>query len=408
MTALISVEEALKAIVANRPAPQTIDVALKDAIGLRLAEPVIARVSQPPASVSAMDGYAVRLDDVRSSETSLNVIGEAPAGRPFDGQIETGQAVRIFTGGELPPGADHIVIQEDADRSGDTVTCREAYSNPQSVRAIGIDFQKGDRIIMQGSRIFAAHIALASSANHATLSVEKPLKVAILANGDELRAPGTALKRGEIISSNPVGLSALIKSWGAEPIDLGIASDSIASIHAHMQRADGADIFLPIGGASVGDHDHMRRAFAEAGFQSIFQKIAVKPGKPTWFSRNGRTLVLGLPGNPTAAMVCAYLFLRPLLSLTDGLNLCAARLGSGLASNGPRETFLRAKAVIDRTGTLRVSPASSQDSSLIHPFLSANCFLHRPANSPALDTGDLADILLFGPIDSAGSTEDRG
>lgn len=395
MSALISVDEAIAQLIAARPQRTVESVTLDLAHGMVLAEPVIAQVSRPPAAVSAMDGYAVRLDDVRTAGARLNVIGEAPAGKPFDQRVNTGEAVRIFTGGEMPTGTDHIVIQEDTSRDGSLVICAESYDAPQSVRAAGIDFKKGDALIAAGSRIGSAEIAVASAANHAQIPVFRRLKVAILANGDELRPPGSTLKRGEIISSNPAGLSALIRDWGGEPTDLGIAGDSVASIREHIDRASKADVIVPVGGASVGDHDHMRAAFAEAGFEPVFSKIAVKPGKPTWFSQRGQQRVLGLPGNPASAFVCAHLFLKPLLYAASGLETGRASLSAPISANGPRESFLRGIAEPDEQGVRKVRAVPDQDSSLISPFLSANALIHRRANAPASETGELVDIVTL-------------
>lgn len=400
MSGLISVDAALALLAAN-PLPQATEtVPISAALGHRLAAPLVAKVSRPPAAVSAMDGYAVRLDDVRQASAILRVIGEAPAGTPFDGQINQGETVLIFTGGEIPQGADHIVIQEDTTRNGETVTCKDAYTAPQFVRTAGLDFSQGETLISAGTTLGPAHLAIAAAANHGTLDVTRRPRVGLLANGDELRAPGSDLKRGQIVNSNPAALAPLIMAWGGDGVDLGVAGDSEASIREHIAAATDIDLFVPIGGASVGDHDHMRAAFAAEGFAPVFQKVAVKPGKPTWFSSRGNTRVLGLPGNPASALVCAHLFLSVLLGSEWTARQVIARLAKPLKENGNREQFLRAVASLNSDGQVTVEAASDQDSSLLRPFLNCNALIRREIGADAKAIGDPVKILLIGPLQS--------
>lgn len=398
MSGLISVDEALSRLAANALPVKFETVPLTEASGRRLEKPVVAKVSRPPAAVSAMDGYAVRLANVNAAGATLNVIGTAPAGTPFDETVGDGEAVRIFTGGEIPPGADHIVIQEDVSREGDQITCHEAYSGPQFIRAAGLDFSEGNTLIESGTVLGPAELATAAAANHGQLAVRKRPRVGILANGDELRPPGSELKCGQIVNSNPAGLSALIEAWGGEAVDLGIAKDSIASIRAHIEADKDIDLFLPVGGASVGDHDYMRGAFAEAGFEPVFQKVAVKPGKPTWFSTRGDQRVLGLPGNPASAFVCAHLFASVLLAAPWAERQVSAPLKAPLKPNGNREQFLRATATLSADGTLSVVAADNQDSSLLHPFLTCNALIRRTIGAESKAAGETVRILLIGPL----------
>jgi len=400
MSGLISVDAALALLAAN-PLPQATEtIPITAALGRRLASPLVAKVSRPPAAVSAMDGYAVRLADVTDASANIRVIGEAPAGTPFDGQIAQGETVRIFTGGEIPRGADHIVIQEDVIRNGDTITCKDAYDAPQFVRAAGLDFSQGDTLIEAGTTLGPAHLAIAAAANHGTLNVTRRPRVGLLANGDELRAPGSDLERGQIVNSNPAALAPLIAAWGGESVDLGVTSDSEASIRAHIAAAKDIDLFVPIGGASVGDHDHMRAAFAAEGFAPVFQKIAVKPGKPTWFSSRGDARVLGLPGNPASAFVCAHLFLSALLGSEWTARQVTALLTKPLRDNGNREQFLRATATLNADGQVQVEAATNQDSSLLRPFLTCNALIRREIGADEKPTGDTVKILLIGPLQS--------
>lgn len=367
-------------------------------LGRKLAEPVIAKISRPPVAVSAMDGYAVRLDDVASEGAKLDIIGAAPAGSPFHGTVKAGQAVRIFTGGEMPTGANHVVPQELTTSADQNVTINKAYTRAAHVRAAGIDFQEGAALIPSGTWLGSAELAIAAAANYGALRVYEPVTIALLSNGNELKPPGSTLEAGEVISSNPSALSALIQKWGAQASNLGIASDSIEAIQSHIRRAEDADIIVPIGGASVGDHDHMRAAFAELGYENIFQKVAIKPGKPTWFAKKGSQYVLGLPGNPASALVCAHLFLPSLIDADYKQKQHRASLTSPMKSNGSRINFLRAVASLTPDGVLQVAPAPSQDSSLLSPFLSANCLIRQPVDSPELAAGTLVDILMIGEL----------
>lgn len=393
MSRLASVDEALAMLAQHRIAPPVEMVPLGDALGRTLAVDITARVTLPPLDASAMDGYAVRIQDVAQAGSVLRVIGEAPAGRPFAGTVESGEAVRIFTGSAIPEGADHVLIQEHVQRDGDSLTTTEAEPKARHIRHAGIDFRTGTRLLPAGKVLGPAEIAVAAAADHATLPVHKRLCVAILANGDELRAPGSAPETGDVVSSNPAGLAALMRWWGGEVIDLGIASDSIESIRELIGRAGEADIILPVGGASVGDHDYMFAAFAGLGLEPVFRKIAVKPGKPTWFGRLDNQRVLGLPGNPASALVCAHLFLKPLLTGQPKLDLLAARIAHPLDANGPRETFLRGIYKIKDGIGRSVEILPNQDSSLVTPFLTANCLVRRKADASALDAGDRIQVV---------------
>jgi molybdopterin molybdotransferase len=345
-----------------------------------------------------MDGYAVRLADVIASGAILKIIGEAPAGTPFKGTVSSGEAVRIFTGGNVPSGADHIIIQEDTTHIHDHVTCNESYDTPAYIRAAGMDFKAGDTLVEAGTILGPAQLTIAASANIAELQAYRPLRVGLLANGNELKPPGSHLTPGQIPNANPIGLNALIRQWGGEPVDLGIAGDTLDAIAKHINAAEDIDLFVPIGGASVGDHDLMRPAFAAAGFAPVFEKVSVKPGKPTWYSTHDTAAVLGLPGNPASAFVCAHLFLRPLLMQHAQPSFVTAQLAGHISANGPRETYLRAKAHIDATGTLTVTPAPNQDSSLISPFLTCNALIRHLPHANDTRDGMPVDCLLIGPL----------
>ena len=393
MSGLISVEEALQLLAAHPRDDREEHAGLADALGRVLNQPLLARTTVPPADVSSMDGYAVRLEDVRTAGNTLRLVGEIPAGTIPAIAIGPGETMRIFTGATLPEGADHILIQEEAEQADGQVTVTEAQETGRHIRKAGLDFSEGDLLVPEGTLLGAPELAIAAASNHAELPVRRRLKVAIIPGGDELRPPGSTLRPGQIIESNSTALAALVRGWGGEPVTAGIAGDSIEAIRSHIEAASEADILVPVGGASVGDYDYMKAAFDEAGAEIVFSKVAVKPGKPTWFARLGRQRVLGLPGNPASAYVCAHLFLRPLLTGGSGLKrLYPAHLGVDLPANGPRETFLRATSRTTESGTT-VEPLPAQDSSLLRPFLTANCLVRRLAGAPPAKAGDRIDCL---------------
>lgn len=372
---------------------ETVPLAL--AHGRRLAAPVLARVFQPPADVSAMDGYAVRFADMANG-AALQVTGESRAGVPWSGSgVGPGEAVRIFTGAHVPSGADHILIQEDTRREGDRVTVTDRQSAPSSVRRKGLDFAAGDELAPAGQMITPGALALIAAGNVGELAVYRRPRVGVLATGDELRPAGSDLGAGQVVNSIAPALLALVRTWGAEAIDLGIAADTESDVRSRIEG--GLDLIVSIGGASVGDYDVVRSAFAASGFEPALEKVAVKPGKPTWFSTRAETLALGLPGNPAAAMVTARLFLQPLLAAMSGgaadIKDEAAFAATPLPATGGREEFLRAVLTLGADGRAKVRPASDQDSSLLNPFLSSNALIRRPAKSPAAAVGDLVPVL---------------
>ncbi len=405
MADLISVAEAWARIAANAPAMRAETVRLEDGAGRILAEDLRARVTQPPFAASAMDGYAVRFADMKE-DARLRVTGEAPAGAAFGGGLGPGEAVRIFTGGVIPPGADHVIIQEDVTREDDSIIVTAAQKAPANIRAAGIDFREGEAVLSAGTALLGARLSLAAAASHAQITVARRPRTAIIASGDELRPPGSELGEGQIVASTGYGLAALIRDWGGDPVMLPTASDTIESVHGILDKAGDADLIVPLGGASVGDRDVMRAAFAARGYELYFEKIAVRPGKPTWFGARsgaeGETRVLGLPGNPASALVCAHLFLKPLIFAMTGrpgaeaVRTLPALLAVSAGGNGPRETWLRARAEPGAGGALHVTPYSRQDSSLLTPFAASNCLLRRAPGAAPAQAGDPCDILMLG------------
>jgi molybdopterin molybdotransferase len=373
------------------------------ASGRVLAADVAARTTQPPYAASAMDGYALRHADIASPSATLTVIGEAPAGTPFAGTVTAGQAVRIFTGGLVPKGADTVVIQEDVTAEDGRVTVREAQTHGDNIRGAGIDFRQGDRLAAQGQVLDGLSLSLVASGNVAQVPVYRRPRIALLATGDELVPPGSALAPGQVVNSIAPGLAALCRDWGAEVVHIGHARDTEAAIQAELAEIRKADVAVMIGGASVGDYDLVKPALEAGGLVLTFSKTALKPGKPVWSGRLGATRILGLPGNPVSAFVCAHLFLKPLafaLTGRDGeaaVALVPARLDGALAANGPREGFMTASARLEN-GVLTVRPRRRQDSGLLSPLGRANCLINRPSRAEPLEDGAMVPILLTRPL----------
>ncbi|MDA0366966.1 MAG: molybdopterin molybdotransferase MoeA [Proteobacteria bacterium] len=397
-TQLMPVADALARITgALHPmAPES--VSLADAYGRVLAEDVAARLTQPPAAVSAMDGYAVRAADVADLPTDLTVIGEVPAGASFDGVVGQGEAVRIFTGAPVPLGTDTIVIQEDTVRDGDTVTVNDGAPEGRYIRPAGLDFSAGDVRLKKGRLLTARDIGLAAAMNVPWLMVRRKPRIALLATGDEIVRPGDALGPNQIVSSNALALAALIKARGGAPIDLGIARDNRASLAAMAEGARGADMLITLGGASVGDHDLVQSVLGERGLNVDFWRIAMRPGKPLMFGAIGDTPMLGLPGNPVSSLVCGLVFvaaaIHTLLGRSgDYLETDTARLGRDLPENDERQDYLRATLTRDEDGALIATPFDKQDSSMLSRLAAAQALVIRPPGAPRAKEGKSVPII---------------
>jgi molybdopterin molybdotransferase len=391
--ALLPVAEALARVLDGVvPLPEE-QVPLTEAEGRVLAQDLAARRTQPPEDVSAMDGYAVRAADVASAPAHLHVIGEVAAGRPFDGTVGAGEAARIFTGGVLPQGSNTVVIQELVEREGDMIVVTRPTPRGRNVRVAGLDFRAGEVHLKQGRRLTGRDVALAAAMNHATLPVHRRPRIAVVATGDELVAPGTEPGPGQIVYSNIFALAAIARREGAEVIDLGILPDRLDETIAGVRRARDADadVLLTAGGASVGEYDLVQPALAAEGLALSFWKVAVRPGKPLLSGRLGAMRVLGLPGNPVSAYVCAVLFLTPLIRRLSGRRDIAPAMGTGvlgcdLKANDERADYMRATLEL-RDGTAVATPFPVQDSSMLVPLAAADCLLVREPHAPAAAAG---------------------
>ena len=394
---LMPVAEARQRILADLPLMPSKQVSLPEAHGRVLAVDVAARVTQPPLAVSAMDGYAVRAADVVMVPANLAVIGAVPAGGLFEGEVNAGQAVRIFTGAPLPAGADAIIIQEDTERDGDKVTVTEGVKTGRNVRRAGLDFAEGDVLLTAGTVLSARDIGLAAAMNHPWLQVRRRPRVALLATGDEIHLPGEKIGSTGIISSNTFALEGLIRAAGGEPVTLGIAVDDREQIRALAENALGTDMLVTTGGASVGEHDLVKDALADLGLELDFWQIAMRPGKPLMSGRLGAMPMLGFPGNPVSSMVCGILFLMPALAQMLGTGETepvrdTAVLGIDLEENDRREDYLRA-TLAHEGGRLVATPFEKQDSSMFSRLAAADCLLIRPPHAPAAKAGDTVDIV---------------
>lgn len=398
---LISVEEALLRVldgVATLPAEE---IPIDAAHGRVLAATLASRRTQPPADLSSMDGYAVLTADIAEIPARLRLIGESAAGRPFQGNMKAGETVRIFTGAVMPPGGDQVVPQENVSRDGEDITIN-TLPKGKFVRRQGFDFKAGQVMLEAGRRLNGRDIGLAAAMDHAKLMATRKPRVAIIATGDELVEPGGGDAPDKIVASNPVTLAALIRQEGGEPVTLGIFPDRLDAIGGAIRSARNLDIdiLLTIGGASVGDHDLIVPALTQEGFSIAFHRMAMRPGRPMLLGLSDNLRVIGLPGNPVSAFVCAFLFLVPLLRKLQGRSDAlpqteSALLGRAVDVNDHRQDFLRAKFTRRGDGQLIATPFKLQDSSMQAVLHAADGLVVRAPHAPAAPEGAPCDVLRF-------------
>ena len=400
---MISVADALSRILSSVSPLATETVFLSAAHGRTLAEDLTARTTQPPFDVSAMDGWAVRATDIQNAPVTLKVIGSVAAGQGFEREINTGEAVRIFTGAAVPKGADSVVIQENTqfDDALTKVVVQKSIKLGANIRVKGLDFRADAIVLAKGTVLDARHIALAAAMNRPWLNVIRRPRVAILATGDEIVMPGEPLREHQIVSSNSHGLSALVTEVGGDPIILGIAPDQSDPLISMAEKATGADLLVTTGGASVGDHDLVRSALGTRGLKLDFWKIAMRPGKPLMFGQLGPIPFLGLPGNPVSTFICALLFMQPMLRKMLGQiaverSKLMVTLGSDLAANDQREDYMRA-TMTQEAGKWIAYPFPIQDSSMMTPVVMADCLIIRPPQAPPIKAGGTIEVMVLRP-----------
>lgn len=398
---LTPVPVALKALIESVPAATTAEtLPLAQCAGRVLADDLAALRTQPPFANSAMDGYAVRADDLAPAK-ELRVIGESAAGRAYAGAVGPGEAVRIFTGAPIPEGADTILIQENAEGvGGPTIRVREGTERGKFVRPAGLDFREGEVLLRAGQRLDSASLGLSAAMGHPRLSVRRKPLVAILATGDELVLPGEPVGPDQIVASNSFALAALVEQAGGVALDLGIARDDHADLAAKIgaaRQAD-ADVLVTLGGASVGEHDLVQAALKAQGMALGFWKIAMRPGKPMMMGLLGRMVALGLPGNPVSSIVCGHLFVVPLIKALLGMGHPEAepgepaRVGRDLPANDERQDYLRSELALGPDGWV-ATPFVKQDSSMLATLARADALLIRPAFAEPAKQGDACRII---------------
>jgi len=397
---VISVEEALSRLLAPLETLPPEQISIADALGRVLAEDMASRRTQPPFAVSAMDGYAVRADDVAAVPVDLRIVAEVPAGAGFGGHVGPGEAARIFTGAPLPAGTDTVVIQEDTQRDGDRVRVLEGASRGRYVRREGLDFGEGDVLLRAGRRLTARDIGLAAAMNRPWLFVHRRPRIGILSTGDEIVMPGDPIGPHQIVSSNSLSLAAFVAACGGIPVSVGNAPDNPAALRQIAAATRGVDLLVTTGGASVGEHDLVRDVLGADGLELDFWQIAMRPGKPLMVGRYRGTPMVGLPGNPVSTLVCALLFLRPALDRLSGAAqpteaMSTARLGTALPENDRRQDYLRSRLTRAADGALEVFPFEVQDSSMMRLLAAADCLVVRPPHAPAIAAGATVPIVPF-------------
>ncbi len=394
---MLSTQQALSKILGLLSATETEVIPLRHAAGRVLAQNAQATRDQPPFRSSAMDGYAVRSADIDTNAT-FTIIGQSKAGLGFSGTIAADQAVRIFTGAPVPEGADHILIQEDVREHADTITLQANFDPSPHIRAEGSDFKNG-HIFAAPKRLDSADIGLLAAMGLGSVKVHKKPVVALICTGDELVMPGETPNAAQIYSSNGLAIAALLEQHGAIANLLPIASDSTQSLGAAIDLAQGCDLMVTIGGASVGDHDLVRETALGKGLHLEFWKVAMRPGKPLIAGKLAQTPFLGLPGNPVSAMTCAHIFLRPALGAMLGLPAAPlprlrGKLCVALGANGPREHYMRGTATFTASGW-HLTPADRQDSSLLSIMSRSNAFIVAPPSQPELEIGAEMEFILL-------------
>jgi molybdopterin molybdotransferase len=396
---VISVEEALTRLLALIEILPPEQIALADGLGRVLAEDVAARRTQPPFAASAMDGYAVRADDLGRIPVELRIVAEVPAGAGFGGHVGAGEAARIFTGAPMPAGTDTVVIQEDAERHGDRVRVLEGARRGRYVRREGLDFAAGDALLQVGQRLTARDIGLLAAMNRPWLFVRRRPHIGILSTGDEIVMPGDPIGPHQIVSSNSLALSAMVAASGGVAVSVGNAPDDPEALRRIAAATRGVDLLVTTGGASVGEHDLVRQVLAEDGFDLDFWQIAMRPGKPLMAGRYRGTPMLGLPGNPVSTFVCGVLFLVPAIERLSGIAAteaaATARLGAAVAANDRRQDYLRARLTRADDGIEEAAPFAVQDSSMMRLLAQADCLIMRPPHAPAAAPGETVPILRF-------------
>ncbi len=398
---MLSVEEAQARIVGAFAPLGSEWVALATARGRVLSKDLIAPRDQPHQAVSAMDGYAVRAQDLETGQAILTLIGEAPAGDRFTGEVGPGETVRIFTGGPLPAGADAVALQENAKASGDRIHLEGKIEPGTFVRPAGLDIKQGTVVLPAGTRLTARDLGLVAGLNQVWLPVRRRPRIAYLATGDELVRPGEPLGPDQIVTTNSTMLGAMIEAWGGTPLDIGLIRDRPEAFNEILAELTDVDLIVTLGGASVGERDLVRQVLGDKGLTLDFWTVAMRPGKPLIFGRINDIPLLGLPGNPVSSGVCAVLFVRSVIQTLQGLDPnppeIPAVLGSDLEANDMRQEYLRATLKWRQDGRLEAWPARRQDSSMFALFARADCLIKRSPFAKKQPSGSPVTVIPLAP-----------
>ena len=397
---LLPVSEARENMLKNISSLSSEKCSIEQAHNRIIAQDLTALLSHPAEAVSSMDGYAARISDIVDIPVTLPQVGISSAGHIYNKPLLSGQLVRIFTGAVIPDGCDTIILQENTKISQDGIEINERPRLEQYIRASGLDFSAGEKIISKSSKLTARECALIALAGYHEVPVIKQPKIGVLTSGDELVPPGEKPKTGQLVNSNNLLLCALIRACGGIAVDLGILPDKSGALIEHLEKYPDLDLIITTGGASVGDHDYIAKDINKSAESELyFWKIAMRPGKPLMFGHYKNIPFLGLPGNPVSAGVCSVLFLEPIikqfLSQDPTLVFSSALTTNSLPENDRREEYLRAKLLVDDEGNKQVSAASTQDSSMLATLASADCLIQRPAHSPRIEAGTPVPILNF-------------
>ncbi len=399
---MLTVADARARITKTMERTTSIEVSVSDVFGRVLAEELKSRRTQPPFDVSAMDGYAVCARDISSVPVTLQVVGTAHAGGSYSEILNSGEAVRIFTGAPVPMGADTIVIQEDTTAADDSVIIK-GIEPERHIRSAGLDFSEGDILLEPGKLLTARDAGLIAAMNIPWVMVRQRPRVGILSTGDEIVMPGDKLGPNQIVSANSTGLAAAVRAFGGDPVLLGIAPDNRETLSRIAEGAKGIDLLVTTGGASVGDHDLIQEVLGGIGLDVDFWKIAMRPGKPLIFGNFSGTPLLGLPGNPVSTMVCALIFLKPAIEAQLGLqtsdgSLETVKVTEALRKNGKREDYIRGRLNKNKNGVMQVTPFPIQDSSMMLSLARSDCFIVRKPLAPGVSAGTSVEILRMPSI----------
>ena len=395
---MISTNIALKHLLKLSEVKNTEVVPLEECSNRVLANNLIASHNQPPFDCSAMDGYALNIDD-KITGYVLRIIGESAAGKNYAGMVKSGETVRIFTGAPMPLGTNCVVIQEDIIQKNKNIILKETVEKSHFVRTKGLDFLQG-YTVRAPLLIKPSMVSLIAAMNFDKVEVYQKPKIAILATGSELVPPGKKVPPNKIVSSNTYGLAAMLESFGATPHIFPIAKDSIKDISQAIESANKFDLTLTIGGASVGDYDLVIKSVEVHKIKLAFHGVAMKPGKPLFAGTINERLIIGLPGNPVSALVCCQIMVKPVIQKMLGLRVTFpslkifAQLGTALSANGKREHYLRA-ALRQESGLNIVDPIQNQDSSLLTQLRNSNSLIKRVPFAPEAAAGEIVEVLPF-------------